>query len=283
MKTKTSLLSLLFFSSVVYGQERIFSIGYGKTFVTSDSSTVNITFDLNRIPGQTEKAGGSYFVNKVIGGSRWGFYIKPTMDVNIGSAVTSAPNNISTGLPIGLVYDFKGTSMGIFSWYLDGSPELVADKSFTNNLYYFSMNTYIKYEYLDNNVLLDIILGISKANGVRNQILSKGDETDNYSRLTIPAYLKLVAWNASTKRTTKNGVQTGKDFKRINWTNSVKFNHIYSDNWIVNKEPNYTFFSSKLDFYLTPNLAINITYFNGNEEPIFKRNNAISFGFTLAR
>ncbi len=90
----------------------------------------------------------------------------------------------------------------------------MADKSYTNNLYYFSLNTYLKYEFLDKNILLNIIAGVSNANGVRNQILPKGDETKKYGRLTIPFYLKFVAWNASTKRIVSE-VQKGKDFKRI--------------------------------------------------------------------
>ena len=276
MKVQFTLLLISFLvSSTAYSQERIFSLGYGKSFVTDDSSTINLTFDLNRIPGQTEKAGGYYFVNEVLGKSNWGYYIKPTMDVNIGSGVTSAPNNISIGVPFGIVYDFKETDLGIFSWYFDGSPELIADKTFTNNLYYVSLNTYLKYEYLDSKILIDIISGISNANGVRHQVLPKEDDTENYGRLTVPAYMKLVAWNASTNK--------GKDYKRISWINSFKYNHIYSDNKSVNPETDYTFFNSKLDFYITPNLAINVTYFNGNEEPVFKRNNSITFGLTLAR
>lgn len=276
-----AVITFLFFSKS-FGQEKIFSLGYGKTFVTDDSSTLNITFDLNRIPGQSERAGGYYFLNEVIRDTRWGYYIKPMMDVNIGSGVTSAPNNISIGLPIGVVYDFKETDLGIFSWYTEGSPELVADKAFTNNLYYFSLSTYLKYEFLNANVLVNIISGISNANGVRNQINPKVDEVDGYGRVTVPLYFKLVTWNASTKRTI-NGVQKGKDFKRISWTNSLKFNRVYKDNNTVNTEKNYTFFNSKLDFYFTPNLGLNITYFNGKEEPIFKRNNSITFGLTLAR
>lgn len=269
-------------TTVGYSQEKIFSLGYGKTFVKNDSTTINISFDLNRIPGQSEKAGGYYFLNEVLGNSRWGYYIKPTMDVNIGSGVTSAPNNISVGLPVGLVYDFPKNNLGVFSWYIDGSPEIVADKAFTNNLYYFSINTYLKYEYFDSSILLNVITGASNANGIRHQILSEEHLKDSYGRVTIPLYLKLVTWNASTKRVV-NGVEKGKDFKRISWTNSFKFNHIYSDNTVVNQEDNYTFFSSKLDFYITPNFGINITYFNGNEEPIFKRTNSITFGVALAR
>jgi hypothetical protein len=251
-------------------------------YTIDDSTTFNITFDLNRIPAQSERAGGYFFVNEVIKQSKWGYYVKPTMDVNIGSSITSAPNNISVGLPVGLVYDFNKTSIGTFSWYIDGSPELVADKSFTNNLYYFSLNSYFKYEFLSDRVLLNVITGISNANGIRNQTNTPENQNDQYGRITIPIYLKLVTWNASNKRTV-NGVERGKDFKRIHWTNSVKLNHIYSDNETINTESNYAFFNSKLDFYLTPNLAINITYFNGNEEPIFKRNNSITFGLTLAR
>jgi hypothetical protein len=203
--------------------------------VDKDSTNFNITFDLNRIPGSTEKAGGYYFVNETFRQSRWGYYIKPTMDVNIGSSITSAPNNISVGLPIGIVYDFPKNNLGIFSWYIEASPEFVADKTFSNNLYYLSLNTYLKYEYLDNKLLVNVIAGISNANGGRNQILADGNINDRYGRITFPVFLKLVTWNATTKRIV-DGVEKGKDFKRISWTNSFKFNHIYSDNKIVNKE-----------------------------------------------
>ena len=130
--------------------------------------------------------------------------------------------------------------------------------------------------------MLNTIVGISNANGIRHQTLPEKNKTDNYGRITIPVYLKLVTWTASTKRQV-NGVQKGKDFKRISWTNSIKFNHIYSDNETINEKSDYIFFNSKFDFYIVPNLGINVTYFNGNEEPIFKRNNSITFGLTFAR
>lgn len=267
--------------SYSYGQEKILSIGYAKTFVSNDSTALNISFDLNRIPGQKEKAGGYYFVNEVLKG-KWGYYVKPSLDVNIGSSVSSAPNNISVGLPVGIVYDFTKTKLGIFSWYLEGSPELVADKDLTNNLYYFSQNTYLKYELLSDKILLNILLGITNANGLRTHTINDEYQSDSYGRLTFPIYSKVLFWNASNKRTV-NGIQKGKDFKRIHWTNTLKLNHVYKDSEIINAETNYTFFSSKIDFYFIPNLALNVTYNNGNQEPVFKRNNSLSFGLTLAK
>lgn len=271
------LISVILFTLVsVHAQERIFSLGGGATFVTKDSSTFNVTVDLNRVPGQTEKAGGYYFLNEVINDtSKWGYYIKPTMDINIGSGVTSAPNNISIGLPIGVAYDIPKTKIGLFSWYFEGSPEMVADREFKNNLYYFSVNSYIKYSIVarGESLTLDIIPGISNANGVRNQMKIK--TTDYYGRITIPVYLKLVAWKATTKK--------GKDYKRISWTTSFKFNHVYADNKTVNKSNNYIFLNSKFDFYIIKNLGINVTYNYGQEEPVFKQNHAVTAGITLAR
>jgi len=280
MKKLLYILIFLLFPFVSFSQERIFSIGYGKTYVENDSTTVSVTIDLNRIPGQSEKAGGYYFVNEVIDStkvnSRWGYYIKPTVDINIGSSTSSAPNNISLGVPVGLVYDFKETNIGIFSFYIDGAPELVADKSFNNNLYYFSINAYIKYEINHDKFLINLLTGLSNANGERDQYALT---TDSYGRFTIPLFLKFSFWNTIANE----GTIKEKKYKRINWSNWLKFNSVYKDAININEKKNYTFFNSKLDFYLTPNLGLNITYYNGNEEPIFKRNNSLTFGITLAR
>ncbi len=276
MKTIIIIVALVSLQNQ-YCQERIFSIGYGKTFVTTDSSTLSLTLDLNRIPGQSEKAGGYYFVNEVFDttdiNSGWGYYVKPSIDINIGSGITGSPNNISLGVPVGVVYDFKKTNIGIFSLYIDGSPELIADKGFNNNLYYFSINTYLKYEFLNDNIILDILAGLTNANGFRNQI--NIEQVDGYGRFTLPVFLKLLCWNAVSK--------AGKKYKRISWANSFKQNYVYSDNNTINTDDRYTFFNSKFDFYIFPNLGLNVTYNNGKEEPIFKRSNSISFGITLAR
>ncbi|WP_109300877.1 hypothetical protein [Aquimarina sp. AU474] len=266
----TLVICLLCASS--YSQVKLFSIGYGKTFVSNDSTTVNLTLDLNRIPGQSERAGGYYFVNDVIGTKGWGYYIKPTIDVNIGSGVSSSPNNISLGVPIGLVYDFKKSDIGIFSFYLEGSPEMIADKTFKNNLHYLSINAYFKYEFLNDDILIDVWSGVTNANGVRNQIEL---ETDSYGRLTIPFFLKMNFWNAISPKERK--------YRRVNWISSLKYNYVYEDNPLINQDDNYFYFSSKLDIYITPNVGFNVTYSNGQEEPLFKRNNAISFGVTLAK
>ncbi|MCK8520192.1 hypothetical protein M0D21_01365 [Aquimarina sp. D1M17] len=271
---KKILLGVVFFiiTSSCFAQQRLFSIGYGKTFVSNDSTTVSLTLDLNRIPGQSERAGGYYFVNEVLGEKGWGYYIKPTVDINIGSSVASSPNNIFLGVPIGLVYDFEKTPLGIFSLYIEGSPEMNADKTFKNNLHYFTINTYLKYEFLTESMLMNVFTGISNANGVRNQV---DIETDSYGRLTVPVFLKLNFWNALSPKERK--------FRRVNWTSSLKFNYVYADNDIINEDDSYIYFNSRLDFYITPNIGINAMYFNGQEEPLFRENHAISFGITLAR
>jgi hypothetical protein len=270
------LLVLIFVLSSnvkLIGQEKIFSVGYGKTFITGDSSTFSFSIDLNRIPGRSETSGG-YFINEVIGDSQWGYYFKPSMDINIGSSISSVPNNISIALPIGLSYDFSklNNNMGIISLYIEGAPEAISDRSFKNFLYYFSLGTYIKYEFNASDFLFDFQTGISDANGSRNQ---KTLRNDYYGRFTIPLYFKITGWEATNNK--------NKSFRRIQFVNTLKYNIIYSDDYNLIDKKRYFYFNSKFDFYFTPNFGFNVMYNYGNEEPLFKKNNSLTFGITLAK
>jgi len=265
------IIFVLVFLVSGFGQEKLFSIGYGKTFISGDSSTFSFSLDLNRIPGKSETAGG-YFINEVIGKSQWGYYVKPSMDINIGSSISSAPNNISVAIPIGLVYDAPkfNNNEGILSLYIEGAPEAISDKSFKNFLYYFSFGPFIKYEFNMSNLLLDLQTGISNAYGVRNQNKIRND---NYGRITIPLYFKFTCWNAKDKKV----------YRRIQIVNTLKYNLIYSDDFTLFNDKKYFFNNTKFDFYITSYFGLNISYNFGNEEPLFKKNNSISFGLTLAK
>lgn len=272
------VIVLIYVPKVGQGQAKIFGLGYGKSFVTSDSTTFNLTVDLNRVPGQTEKSGGVYFVNNNFRNTgHWGYYAKPNMDINIGSGVSSSPNNVSLGLPLGIVYDFDYSNAGIISWYIEVSPDLVADKDFTNNLYYISLNTFLKYEVQHKQLLINLITGITNANGARSQTNIK--ETSGYGRLTVPLYIMIVGWNATVDKEGGNE----RTFKRINWVNALKFSYIYSDASSINSSDVYGYLTSRLNIYLTPNVGLNCTYSNGKDEPFFKRNNAVTIGISLAR
>ncbi len=265
---------LLLITKVSFSQERLFSVGYGKTFVSGDSSTLNLTVDVNRIPGLPEKAGGYYFLNEVIADTtRWRYYLKPMVDVNIGTGVSSAPNNIGIGLPFGFAYDFQNRKkIGLLSAYFEVSPEFVADKEFKNNLYFLTFSSYLKFEPLTRGkFMLNTSIGLSNSNGERFQ-QSLG--ANKYGRITVPVYLKMSFWN---------GMYKGEQFKRISWTNSFRFNHVYNDDRTITPSYNYTFFSSRLDFNITPKIAINITYFNGHEEPLFKKSHSLTFGISFSR
>lgn len=273
MKT---LITLLFISCpffFVYGQESLFSFGYGKTFVTTDSSTINLTIDLNRIPGKSESLGGIFFANEPLGGSnsKWGYYWKPTIDVNLGSGVSSAPNNIAIGTTFGFANDLSKAKAGIFTFLFEISPEIIADKSFNNKLHYVSIGPYIDYEFLQGGFLLHALVGLNNANGFRQQIEKKEYA---YGRLTMPIIIKMAFWPTSHK---------GKDYKRISLSNRVKLNKIYKDDFTITKQKNYFFNSTKFDFYFLPNVGVNFTYNYGYEEPVFKKNNAYSIGLTIAR
>jgi hypothetical protein len=257
-----------------WGQERLFSIGVTKNYISKDSTNLSLTLDLNRIPGSTEKAGGYFFVNEVIGKSQWGWYVKPTIDVNIGSGTTTAPNNISVGVPVGVAYDFKKPK--VLSLYIEGSPDFVADKTFDNYLLYFTIGSYLKFEY-NKSWLLNVTSGLSLSNGKRSYS-SKIKGSNGYGRFTIPVFVKLNFWNA----TFGTGADA-KPYKRINITNAFKFSNVYKDNAAITSDKSLFYFSSKLDFYFIPRLAFSMTYNSGNEEPLFKKVKSLSFGLTLAR
>jgi hypothetical protein len=288
MKKAIFILYLFITPIFCFGQEQIFSLGYSKTFIKKDSSTLSLTLDLNRIPGQTNQPGGYYFKNDIIGTKGWGYYIKPTIDINIGSAISSSPNNISLGTAFGLAKDFKKTKVGIVSLYIEGLPQIVSDKSLKNSLYNVSIGPYVKYELINSKILLDILLGVSNANGVRDEY--EGRINHYYGRVTIPLFLKFKCWDATDKKKqndtqhqTQNEKQKEKHYQRISWTNSFEFNYVYSDDSKINVDKNYKYFNSKFDFYLIHNLALTIAYSNGKKEPMFKQNNSLTFGLTLAR
>lgn len=269
MKKLNLVFAFLVMSSIsILAQERIVSFGYGKTFVDDDSSTFVITFDLNRIPGSSEKGGGYFFINEPIGDSKLGYYLKPSMDLNIGSGTSSAPNNISLGFPFGLAYDFIETSAGIFTLNLEFAPEGVSDKSLANTLLYFSMGPFLQYEFTEKKYSVYIATGANYALG--NRYISEASD-NSYRRLNFPTYLKFRCWSFK-KDPTKY---------RIHLSSIYKNNRVLKDT--ESSEQNYSYLNFKFDFYLIPTLGINITYNNGHEEPLFKRNNSISFGITLAR
>lgn len=279
MKIIVLILALLVISTTSYSQVKIFAIGFGETFVTKDSTSFNLTLDVNRIPGKPE-AGGPYFVFRPFKdtASNWRLYLKPSVDINLGSSVSSAPNNISVGVPYGYAYDFVqgDKKIGLFSLYIEGSPYAVSDKSFTNSLYYGSVGPYLKYSITGRNgISVGVQIGANFSGGIRYQYQ---DTTNFYSRITTPVFILIDGWKAKYHKDTKNE----KDFKRLVISNSTKFNFILADNKEITTKSNYFFDNFRLDFYIIPNLAINFTYSNGYEEPLFKQNNALSIGISLA-
>jgi hypothetical protein len=274
MKKITILFMIIFFVFRSEAQERLFSIGYTKNYISSDSTNISFTLDLNRIPGATERGGGYFFLNEVIGVSQWRYYVKPSVDVNIGSGTTTAPNNVSVGVPVGLAYDFKKPK--VLSLYIEGSPDFITDKTFNNYLLYFTFGSYLKFEY-NRNLLFNITAGAMISNGKRSYA-AKNKGSDSYGRFTLPIFMKLNFWNA------KFGKGSGvKEYKRLNFTNTFKFSNVYYDAVTVTPDPTLFYFNSKFDFFFIPRLALSITYNSGYEEPLFKKVKSLTIGLTLAR
>lgn len=269
---KFAIVSLILMSLNVGAQERLFSIGYAKNYVSKDSTNFALTIDLNRIPGPAEKAGGIYFFNETFKNSNLGWYAKPSVDVNIGSGVSVAPNNISVALPFGLVYDLAKPK--VMSLYLEAAPEFVSDKSMDNFLRYFSIGPYFKYEY-NKAILINLSGGITWSSG-RRAYSAEGKTTNSYAKWLVPIYFRFNAWNAVNK-------SDKKPYKRISWINSFKYNNVYRDDRTITPDETLFFYSSKFDFYFVPRIGINLTYNNGFEEPLFKKVHSLSFGLTFTR
>jgi len=263
---------IILFFSIIFSV--LFSIGYTKNYISSDSTNISFTLDLNRIPGATEKGGGYFFVNEVIDVSQWRYYVKPSIDVNIGSGTTTVPNNVSLGVPVGLAYDFKKPK--VLSLYIEGSPDFVADKTFDNYLFYFTIGSYLKFEY-NRNVLFNITAGAMVSNGKR-AYAAKAKEGDGYGRLTVPIFIKLNFWDAKFGKGSD-----AKEYKRINLTNTFKFSNVYNDAAAITPDPTLFYFNSKFDFFFIPRLALSVTYNSGYEEPLFKKVRSLAIGLTLAR
>lgn len=263
----------------IQSQESIISIGYG-TKISEDSSAISISFDLNRIPGRPESA-GSYFLNDIFKScTNWGYYIKPSIDINIGNGVSTAPNNIYVGTPIGLAYDFKAKNeeddkyWGILSLYAETSPIVVSDNKLENMLVYLTFGPYLRYSYtIDDKISVDFQLGITNSIGKRIENL---DSLNLYGMFSIPIYLNLKAWGAQSKKTKKK-------YYRIHIKNTIKNNNIYTDSPSFEEKITYWYYTGSFEFYFCPKFAINIAYKNGNDEPLFKNNHSLTFGITLAR
>lgn len=283
MKTVIKIVFITVCSIYSYGQEKIFTIGYGMTFVDKDSTTLNFNVDMNRIPGQKEKEGGIYFINHTLD-DRWFFYLKPTIDINVGSGVASAPNNISVGLDAGVGRDIPSVNGDLMSIYLNVSPEIIADKTFKNNLYVLSISPLFKYGFTGRDgTVLNSYIGFGIANGIRNVV-----EVSSvyYGRLSLPLYLELKSKKITrVKYVMVEGskVKRQSEFQRCHWVNTFALNWVHSDHNGDDTKKLHPFFSTKLDYYITKNFGLNITYTNGRAEPLFTDNNSLSFGISLAR
>lgn len=269
------MLGLLLVGTACFAQENVFSVGFGKTFVSKDSSNINVTFAINNVPGSTSSAGNYYIVNSPLKGN-WGWYLKPVADINLGSAVASAPNNLSFSLPIGFSYDFNKLGDFIMTGYLEAAPAMVSDRDFNNKLYYGSLGVYLKGADTGPKVEFTFLAGLALADGSR---VEKNDPDHSYTRLGFPVYLTFSCWKASYK----HGNDDPKVFNRVALKHTFKYNRIFDDSPAQMSRSDYFLNSSEVDFYLTPNFGLKFTYSNGFDEPVFVANNAYTIGIVLAK
>ncbi|MEL1254149.1 hypothetical protein AAEO57_10205 [Flavobacterium sp. DGU38] len=265
---KLYLLLALILSLNINAQERLFFIGYTKNYFSKDSTNVTFNFDLNRIPGSSEKIAGTYLYNGTLKNDKFGLYLKPTADINIGSGTTTAPNNINVGLPLGFAYDGIPYSEVIF----EIGPEMVADKNFDNYLFYGSAGLFLRYEY-KNDILFNLSTGANISHGTRTYS-DEIQKANGYSRFTIPTYVKFCFWNAS---------KDDEHYYKVHLTNTFKFNNVFEDNNVITPDPHMIFNTTKLDLYIIPQLAISAQYQYGYEEPLFKKIKSLSLGISFAK
>jgi hypothetical protein len=257
----------------VYCQDKLLAFGYTKNIINPDSSNIGISIDLNRVPGKVEKSGGYMLVNEEIGTSNSSFYVKPTADINVGSATTSLPNNISIGLPFGLTWYIPKFSKGLFNASIEFSSDIVADKSLDKYLYYFSPGLTLFYSFVakKDNTTIDFGLGGYYSSGTRQQDI-KTKVKNAYQKFSVPISLGISTF--------KNQV---KDFFRVKISASYKYNDVFKDERLITPNNDNNYINLKLDYFFIKKLGLNFSFNSGYEEPLFKKVKSWSIGFTLAR
>ncbi|SDF77902.1 hypothetical protein SAMN05421827_101516 [Pedobacter terrae] len=265
----------LLFSLPSMSQDRIFSIGYTKNFISSDSSNVSFTIDLNRIPGKSEGPGTFYLIN-IPALEKLNFFVKPTADVNLGSYTTLTANNVSIGLPLGfsrkLNKDTPNTTWGTLWGSFEIGPDFIADKTFNNYLYYLSPGFALNYSYTSTNeTVVDFGVGFKYGFGKRLQSVET-KATNSYGKYVIPIGLALNAFKAKDD-----------SYHHLKLSGIYKYNHILKDELSIGTGKDKNYLQFKLDYYFMSQLGINVTYTSGYEEPLFKKVNSLAFGITFAR
>lgn len=256
-------------------QDRIFAVGYTKNFVDNDSSNVSFSIDLNRMPGKSEGTGTFYLVNAPFF-EKINLFVKPTADVNLGSYTTLAANNVSIGLPVGfsrkLNQDNPNATWGTLWGSIEIGPDLIADKTFQNYLYYLSSGVTLNYSYTsEKETIIDFGIGFKYGFGERLQSVETNTKND-YEKFIIPIGLAFNAFKSKDAT-----------YHHLKLSGIYKYNHILKDDQTLFPNKNNSYIQVKLDYYFISQLGLNITYTSGYEEPLFKKVNSIALGITLAR
>jgi hypothetical protein len=262
----------LIFLTNSYAQDRIFSFGYTTNFVAKDSTNFSLTVDVNRMPGKSEAA-GTYFLYNQTAFEKVNFFIKPTADINLGTYTTLAANNVSVGLPIGISRLLNtpnpDNTKGNILASIEIGPDFIADKSFNNYLYYISPGLTFNYIFQSKKeFIFDLGFGIKYGIGQRVQTIEPKDNY-TYNKYIVPIGIAISAFKSE------------KDFHYLKFGGIFKYNRVLEDQDNVRKSNIYT--QLKLDIFAVSQLAFNITYTAGYEEPLFKQVNSLAFGITLAR
>lgn len=204
-----------------YSQNQLISISYGYDYAL-DTTGVGISIDLNRKLAAKETEGIYWVYKNLPRGSykegesclsNWFLTLRPTIDANLGSSTSLAPNNISIGLPVSLGYDFEkfgfinrnGADNHTFLFQLE--PKFISDRDFENALYVVEpgafWNVTINRTGVDRTVgpvgvkAIDFTVGVKQAFGQRRIYKEVADvpgsaKGHDYSRLSIPFQLEVV-------------------------------------------------------------------------------------------
>jgi hypothetical protein len=271
-----SLLVLLAsgsFVAPVYAQNFL-KVAGGFSFSKEKKFVQSFAFDLNRTEEVKEKQASHYFLY-----TNDGFYIIPTVDVNIGETVTASENNIVTQVNFGKkIYDGKlDGKKQYWRLYLEGSPVYNADKDFDERKYYLQVK----------------MIGSSI-------FKSRNDDKDFFDRvfsININPLLNIGTRNSKTYAAnhTYSAAGLNTEFKlRINTIDSAQK---ISERWTIKLTANgyrllseidalyskdyYGQLTGSVDYAINAKFGISISYKYGNDNAKYTTANVLEAGFKI--
>lgn len=256
MKVKKLALILLFIPIISRAQDKLVDFGVGIN-PTKKTNVLSFSFAFNRTPSADAESGPYFWTAKNI------FFkdttdilaLKPSAEANFGN-VESSQNNFlfETGLDYSKIL---GRTTRIFAELV---PAFNSNKNLDTSLYYGNLGIKFLYHNYPSKIPFYIVPSLNFHSGQRIESSSK-----NLFYRIVPS------------------VKTSAKFfkKKLTFSVEAKTFFIFNDSEIPNGS--YALLNTSINFMINKSIGISAKYVNGYDQPIFKKIEAITLGFSIYR